>query len=102
MKINHWGRARRFIKDQPEAEIPLRAWKRTVIEARWDNFSQVRSTFNSADWYKGAIIFDIAGNNIRLVAVCRFELSRLYIDKVMTHVEYDKGAWRKRYEKSSS
>jgi len=48
----------------------------------------------TADWYEGAIIFDIAGNNFQLIAVCRFELGRLYIEKVMTHQEYDKGAWK--------
>ena len=99
MKVNHWGRARLFIKEHPEAESALRAWKRAVLEANWDNFPDVKETFNSADWYEGAIIFDIAGNNIRLVAVCRFDLGRLYIDRVMTHEEYDKGTWKKRYAK---
>jgi mRNA interferase HigB len=99
MKINHWGRARQFIKKHVEAERPLRIWKRTVIEANWANFPDVKNTFNSVDWFEGAIIFDIAGNNIRLVAVCRFDLGRLYIDKVMTHEEYDRGSWKKRYQK---
>jgi mRNA interferase HigB len=99
MKINHWGRARQFIRKYPEAEKPLRAWKRTTIEANWSNFAEVKHTFNSADWFVGVIIFDIAGNNIRLISVCRFELGRLYIDKVMTHREYDKGTWKERYQK---
>jgi mRNA interferase HigB len=99
MKVNHWGRARKFIRQHPRAEQPLQAWKRTVIGASWTNFPEIRRTFNTVDWFEGAIIFDIAGNNIRIVAVCRFDLGRLYIDKVMTHEQYDKGAWKKRYEK---
>ncbi len=99
MKINHWGRARQFIKKHPSAEKSLRLWKRSVIEANWSNFSEVKRTFNSVDWFEGAIIFDIAGNNIRLIAVCRFDLGRLYIDKIMTHQEYDKGIWKERYKK---
>jgi mRNA interferase HigB len=101
MKINHWGRARKFIKKHADAESSLRAWKRTVSEAAWTNFPDVKTTCNSVDWYEGALIFDIRGNNIRLIAVCRFELGRLYIDKVLTHLEYDKGAWKKRYEKKN-
>ncbi len=98
MRINHWGRARQFIKAHPEAESPLRNWKKAVIEASWTNFPDVRNTFNSADWYQGAIIFDIGGNNYRLIAVCRFELDRLYIDKILNHQEYDRGAWKNRYK----
>ncbi len=99
MKINHWGRVREFIKEHVEAASSLQTWKRTVIEATWTNFPDVKNTFNSVDWYEGALIFDIGGNNIRLVAICRFELGRLYIDKVLTHEEYDRGTWKKRYKK---
>jgi mRNA interferase HigB len=98
MKVNHWGRVRKFIQEHAEAESPLRAWKKAVIEAQWANFPDVRKTFNSADWYEGAIIFDIGGNNYRLIAVCRFQLGRLYIDRVLTHEEYEKETWKKRYE----
>jgi len=99
MRINHWGRARKFIKAHPEARKPLTTWKKAVIEATWTSFPDVRRTFNSADWYEGAIIFDSGGNNYRLIAICRFELDRIYIDKVLTHEEYDKGNWKQRYEK---
>lgn len=98
VKINHWGRARKFMKEHPESESPLSSWKRSVIHASWSSFPEVKETFNSADWYQGAIIFDLGGNNFRLIAICRFELSRLYIDKVLTHEEYDKGKWKKRYD----
>jgi mRNA interferase HigB len=99
MRINHWGRARQFIEQHPEAGSSLGTWKRAVIEASWTNFTDVKRTCNSVDWYQGALIFDIGGNNIRLIAVCRFELGRLYIDKVLTHDEYDNGTWKKRYLK---
>jgi mRNA interferase HigB len=102
MKINHWGRARKFIQQHKEAQSSLTVWKKAVIEADWNNFPDVKKTFNTADWYEGAIIFDIGGNNLRLIAICRFELGRLYIDKVLTHQEYDKGTWKKRYERKKS
>ena len=102
MKINHWGRARKFIQKHNEDRNPLTVWKRAVIEANWKKYTDVKTTFNSADWYEGAIIFDIGGNNFRLIAICRFELNRLYIDKVLTHEEYDKGAWKKRYAKKNT
>jgi mRNA-degrading endonuclease HigB of HigAB toxin-antitoxin module len=51
------------------------------------------------DRYQGASFFEIAGNNVRLIAICRFELGTIYIDQVLTHQDYDKGTWKKRYDK---
>jgi mRNA interferase HigB len=97
VKINHWGRARKFIRAYPNSGPALKAWKHAVAAANWSSFPEVRRTFNSVDWFEGALVFNIGGNNVRLVAVCRFELKRLYIDKVMTHEEYDADAWKARY-----
>jgi mRNA interferase HigB len=102
MKINHWGRARQFIKEHKEAEKPLRNWKRAVIESSWTNFQDIKTTFNTVDWYEGAIIFDIGGNKYRLIAICRFEMGRVYIDKTLTHTEYEKGTWKQRYDSKKS
>lgn len=100
MKVNHWGRARQFIKAHAIAAAPLAAWKKAVIEAEWENFSDVKETFNTADWVEGLIVFDIGGNKFRLVAVCRFELDTLYIQDVMTHEEYDKSKWKAQSKKT--
>ena len=98
MKLTHWGRARQFYRRYPQARSALLRWRDTVIESKWSNFSEVKKTFNSADWYQGSVIFDIGGNNFRLVAVCRFNLKRVYIDKVLTHEEYEKVNWKSRYD----
>jgi len=39
-------------------------------------------------------MFDIGGNKFRLVVVVHFNRGKLYIRCVMTHQEYDKGAWK--------
>ncbi len=96
MQVIHWGRARRFFQENPAAELPLKQWRKAVQEADWKNFPDVRSTFTTADWIDGKIVFDIKGNDFRLVAVAAFEDGRLYIRYVMTHEEYDKGAWKKK------
>jgi mRNA interferase HigB len=101
MKINHWGRARNFIKKHPKSGSPLSTWKEAAIEASWINFADIRNTFNGVDWYKEAIIFDIGGNKFRLIAICRFELGTLYIDKILTHDEYDRGVWKNKYKRRS-
>jgi mRNA interferase HigB len=50
--------------------------------------------FASADYVEGFTVFDIGGNKFRLIAVIRYEWQTAYIRAVLTHKEYDKGAWK--------
>jgi mRNA interferase HigB len=34
-------------------------------------------------------VFDIGGNNYRLVSVIHYDARRVYVRRVMTHAEYD-------------
>ncbi|QQR59885.1 MAG: type II toxin-antitoxin system HigB family toxin [Candidatus Melainabacteria bacterium] len=95
MKLTHWGRARQFYRRFPQSRPALVHWKDMVFDSQWSNLADVKNTFNSADWYQGSVIFDIGGNKFRLIAICRFEVGRVYIDKILTHEEYEKGDWKK-------
>lgn len=39
-------------------------------------------------------VFDIGGNNVRLIAVVRYTTQKLYIRHVLDHRDYDRGQWR--------
>jgi mRNA interferase HigB len=39
-------------------------------------------------------VFNIGGNRYRLIARVEYEQQRVYIRHVLTHAEYDKGAWK--------
>lgn len=94
MQVIHWGRARQFYKKHRLAEAPLKQWRTVVLAADWKTFPDVRETFNTADWVDGKIVFDIKGNDYRLVAIANFKNGKLYIRHVMTHQEYDEGSWK--------
>jgi mRNA interferase HigB len=94
MQVVHWGRARQFFREHKQAEEPLKQWRTAVQAVEWKNFPDVRATFASADWVDGKIVFDIKGNDYRLIAIAQFERGRLYIRHVLTHEEYDKGDWK--------
>ncbi len=46
--------------------------------------------FNSVDYVNGYTIFDIGGNNYRLITAIHFNTQLCYIRKIWTHAEYSK------------
>jgi mRNA interferase HigB len=66
-----------------------------VIEKnRFENWGELKAAFNSVDRVGELLVFDIGGNKYRLIAYIRFTKQIVYIKAVLTHREYDKGAWK--------
>jgi len=42
----------------------------------------------------GLTVFNISGNKYRLVAAIHFNRKKVYVRHVLTHEEYDQGAWK--------
>ncbi|CAN2042828.1 mRNA interferase HigB [Candidatus Magnetomoraceae bacterium gMMP-15] len=55
----------------------------------------LRSAFPTADKVNDLIVFDIGGSKYRLIASVHFNRGKIYIRHVLTHSEYDRGAWKK-------
>ena len=51
----------------------------------------MKSTFNSVDYDNGKTIYDIGGNNFRLIALVDFGKQLVQVADVITHAEYEKG-----------
>lgn len=84
-------------KSPKGAEAALRAWFKVVSAARWCNFAELRRDFRSTDKVGDCYVFDVANNNIRLIAFIRYATATsggtVFVKKVMTHPEYDKNTW---------
>lgn len=75
----------------PDAEIPLKAWRRLMRSARYGTPHEAKADFPAADFLgNGVTVFDIGGNKYRLVVTMRYDLQRVYIRHVLTHAEYDR------------
>lgn len=70
---------------------PLNTWYDIVKKADWSSFSDVRNTFNSADYVgNNRVIFNIKGNVFRLITLILFRTRTVFILWFGTHAEYDK------------
>ena len=84
-----------FAATHPNAGEPLQSWRRVMESSAYQSFSGLRLSFRGVDKVDDLHVFNIAGNKYRLIAFVHFERQLCYIKHVLTHVEYDKGAWKK-------
>jgi mRNA interferase HigB len=85
---------RDFWQRYPDARKPLQEWYDLTAQANWRTFAQIRNTFRHADAYCDCVIFNVKGNDYRLIAIVLYQVQRVYVRQVLTHKEYDKGAWK--------
>ena len=78
----------------------MRLWHRILEATDFDDFNDLRQTFGSADYAKPFTIFDVGGNNWRIVTVIHFDVRKVYVRRVMTHDEY--AAWCTMYKKGKA
>lgn len=90
---------RKFWERFPDAEAPLRRWYKTALQARWTDLQDVRRIFPAADGVTTSTgdtltVFNIRGNNYRLVVRIRYDYELINIRAVLTHEEYDEEKWK--------
>jgi mRNA interferase HigB len=79
--------------------IPLDAWYRIAKSAKWKSLEEVRRTYSHADGVpveeRVYTVFNISGNSYRLVTEVFYEDQTILVRHILTHAEYDRGAWKK-------
>lgn len=91
MKIVSHKKLVDFYLEHHKAKLPLENWYKTVKCAKWKSFADVKKDFNSTDAIGNQrYIFNIKGNDYRIVVVIQFAHEYVYIRFVGTHSEYDK------------
>lgn len=75
----------------PEAKTAIEEWHTKTKKAEWNNIADVKNTFRTADAVGNQrYVFNIKGNDFRLIAIIQFTPKRVFIRFVGTHAEYDK------------
>jgi len=80
-----------YYTKNPQAKAALEDWYEKTKEAEWNCFADIKRTFNSVDSVGNKrYVFNIKGNDFRLVVLILFTPQRVYIRFVGNHSEYDK------------
>lgn len=74
----------------PDAELGLRGWYGKTAKAEWDNFSELRTTFRSADAVGEKVVFNISRNEYRLIAYVNYEYKQVLVKFIGTHADYSR------------
>ena len=82
---------RRGHKEQPALKGALDAWFDEVKKARWTGTADVKRSYATASIVSAdRIVFNIKGNDYRLVVAVDFEKGIAWIQWIGTHKDYDK------------
>jgi mRNA interferase HigB len=87
-------RLNEFAEKHPDTLNALALWYRRMKSGNFHSFTHLRETFPSADAVGKLTVFNIAGNKVRLIAALHYNRQKVYIRAVLTHPEYDTGAWK--------
>lgn len=82
---------RQFWDKYPDAEQPIKAWVDEIAKAQWAQPADIKAHYRSASILKNRrVVFNIKGNDYRLIVAVAFKLGIVYVKFIGTHAEYDK------------
>lgn len=80
-----------FAQKHSRSVNPLNKWINEVLKASWQNHKELKDTFPSADYVgNGRYVFNIGGNNYRIITIVLFVNGIMDIRFIGTHAEYSK------------
>ena len=78
-----------------DLKLSIATWLTIARDATWKNLNEVRQTWRRTDCVKGKTIFDIKGNNYRLIAMVNYASQTMIVKELITHAEYRRRGWSK-------
>lgn len=91
MRIIAKSTLKKFWEKYHDAEQPLKAWYDEARKAEWNSFQDIKKQFRSASIVgNDRVVFNIKGNDYRLIVLILFRKGKAFIRFVGTHAEYNK------------
>lgn len=90
MRVIAVSTLRAFWERHPDAEQPLKAWYEEASNATWTQPADIKAQYRSASVLENRrVVFNIKGNDYRLIVAVAYKLQIVYVKFVGTHQEYD-------------
>jgi mRNA interferase HigB len=78
-------------KGHENSRVAIQRWYDIAEKAEWKSLPDIKKDFPHVDYIGNQhYVFNIKGNNYRLVVVIKFVMGYIFIRFVGTHEEYDK------------
>lgn len=82
--VSFWSRHR-------DVEQALKAWHEEALSANWRTPQDIKNQYRSASFVgRNRVIFNIKGNDYRLITAIAYQFGVIYIKFIGTHAQYDK------------
>jgi mRNA interferase HigB len=82
---------RDFWIEHADCEHQLKAWFQETSKAEWKNLNEIKRKYPSASILNNnRVVFNIKGNNYRLIVRINFDYQMVWIRYIGTHADYDK------------
>jgi len=75
-------------------ESPISEWHKVAKSATWGSLVDVRKVYPHADLVDPYTVFNIKGGAYRLIVKIEYRWQMIFVKRLMTHDEYDKGDWK--------
>lgn len=90
MRVIAVSTLREFWETHPQAKEPLQAWYHEAVSAKWETPADIKAQYRNASFVgNNRVVFNIKGNDYRLVVAVLYRGGVLYIKFVGTHAAYD-------------
>jgi mRNA interferase HigB len=94
MRLIAISRLRQAASQYPDVTEQIEDWYQVVKASLWENLSDVRQTYRSADLVGNFTVFNIKGNHYRLIVSINYPKQTVFFKYFLTHAEYDKDNWK--------
>lgn len=97
MLVTHRYLLTQFCKRHPEANAAISRWENVMQGFLFTSYNELHTVLRSADYVAPFTVFNVGGNNYRIISMIDYPTRTVRIRAVLTHSEYDK--WTKQFQR---
>lgn len=94
MRVISYRKLREAAEKYGDIRQALDDWYNVAKCASWRNILDVRQIYPHADPVGNFTVFNIKGNDYRLIVGIDYQKQIIFIKYILTHAQYDKEQWK--------